>query len=88
MSGFVCIDHKVEMACDCYGLEIIRLNKALTLAIEALEKIQRGQNKVRSTGMDTPSIAVSRDQLRMWAIEALIQIEKLGEGDFKAKEGE
>lgn len=39
--------------------------------VEALERISRGKNKIRSTGMDTPPISVSRDQLRIWAEEAL-----------------
>ncbi len=49
--------------------------KAEKLA-KALLKIERGQNKERSTGMDTPPIAVSRDHLRIWAKEALLEFEK------------
>ena len=54
--------------------------KALAVAVTALEKISIGQNKVRSTGMDTPPISVSRDQLRIWAGNALAEIERMGEG--------
>ena len=59
--------------------DVAKLCQALAVAIEALEKIQQGQNKTRSEGMDTPSIAVSRDQLRMWAIDALAEINAIGD---------
>lgn len=66
----------IVTACNAYSAN----QKALRVAVEALKKIGIGNNKERSTGMDTPPISVSRDHLRIWANDALERIREIQEG--------